>query len=304
MESVVDKMLPCMPAFALKRHAEVTVGREVFEEHYGKHTMYFAHHNVANVEVTRWYEDEPGQTLEFGRPRENIALKHPDDPTVWCVVRAGHEITVIYDAKTNAVTFLNMKGIFSLRDASPALARWAAAAERVLPFTGNVLLRHISSAFYLPSTCLHGGADQKPLAIDRDDSEHELVITGGPGGGGGDMHDRPDSRGAAGPAQSKGSLPGSSCPPSHFDIFERGRREPRTFSSPSVNSSGAVKTPLKFSIEKANVGHEGGGSIKELIPTFDGASDEELLELHVYATKVLIVKVLLMQRCVCLSLCR
>jgi hypothetical protein len=283
-------MLPCMPAFALKRYAEVTAGREVFQECFGKHTLCFAHHNVPNVEVSRWYEDEPGQTLDFDRPRENIGLKHPDDSSVWCVVRAGHEISVVYDAKKNAVTFLNMKGVFSLRHASPQLAKWAAAAERVLPFTGTWLLRSISNAFYLPLPTSQRSAGRKAQAVERDDDEYELVVTGGASGGGA-VDDQPDAWSALDSAQNKSLAPGSSRPPALFELFEP-RRESNGIASPSVSSAAGKRVgAMKFDIERAKVVFEGGGSIRDIVPSCDGKSDEELLELHFTDTRVTVVKV-------------
>jgi hypothetical protein len=279
-------MLPCMPAFALKRYAEVAAGREVFQECYGKHTMHFAHYSVQNVEVTRWYEDEPGQKLEYGRPHENIGLKHPDDATVWCVLRAGYEIAVAYDAKTNSVTFLNMKGVFSLLGASAELAQWAREAERVLPFTGNLLMRHLTQAFYLPAPCPRKNEDQKSQLIDRDDEiEYELVVEPPEGAGGSEA--RLDS------AHSKSS---PQTPAAVFEMFDQASRrlQPRGPALANLHSSPADKRDnfLKFSVERAKVTHESGGaSNTEFAPSMDGVSDRELLELHVHGNKVQVCKV-------------
>jgi hypothetical protein len=47
---------------------------------------------------------------------------------------------------------------------------------------------------------------------------------------------------------------------------------------------------LKFSVERAKVTHE-SGVVGEFAPSMDGSGDQELLELHVHATKVEVVKV-------------
>ena len=294
-----------MPAFALKRHSEVTMGREVFQECYGKFTLHFAQHVVPNVEVTRWYEEEPGVPLDFGRPRENIGLKHAEQPSVWCVVRAGYEITVVYDSKKNSVTFLNMQGMFSLRNVCPELAQWAREAERVLPFTGAVLMRHICNAYYAPQD-----HKEQPVELREHDDDTELLVLppeqdGAHGNRDAGGHFDLIDRGVYAPSSNKQAVSGKSSAPTASEqrkmhaIFDR--REPVAVATRSpVGSSRESAVVHAFHLDKAKVSSEAKGDGETLTASTDGCGDQEILELQLYGSKICLVKVpLLLLFCAC-----
>jgi hypothetical protein len=284
-------MLPCMPAFALRPYNEVTAGREVFEECYGKFTMRFAHYSVLNVEVSRWYEDDSAG-VDFGRPRENLSLKHPDDPNVWCVARAGHEITVVYDKGKSSVMFLSMRGMFSLQNVGSKLATWAQAAENVMPVTGRALLCNLSDAIYPNAARLVHGQKDRPL--DHDDGDFELVVEHGPGGADCDGDVRSDARDRADSAPGKSHAPASSSahPPSH-----RAQQAITDFlveSHPIAAGRASTDHPSRFhsfSIELAKTVHQDQGATNIHRPSQDGTLDRELLELQLHGTMVCVVKV-------------
>jgi hypothetical protein len=279
------KMLTCMPAFALKRYAEVAAGRELFEECYGKFTMHYAHHKVPNVEVSRWFEDEPGVKLEFDRPRENIGIKHPDDGCLWCVLRAGHEITVVYDCKQNSVTFLNMRGIFSLRNVSVELATWARAAERALPFTGQTLIHHVRNAFYCPVTLELQERDERPN--EQDDSEYELLVGAPVSDENRDAENDKRVNVQSSQFRCSGKQPLQVIP----QFFER-CRPPQSDATAHEHSSAIEKNCHfdTFSLEMVKLTYEGSCD-KEFVPSSDGAGDQELLELQLHDSMFVIVKV-------------
>jgi hypothetical protein len=292
-------MLPCLPAFALRPYNEVTAGREVFEECYGKFTMHFAHHCVPNVEVSRWFEDDSAG-VEFGRPKENISLMHPDDPkNVWCVARAGHEITVVYDKGKGSVTFLNMRGIFSLRNVGPELASWAQAAEHVMPVTGRAMLCNLSDAIYPPVARVVPGQRDRPL--DYDDKEYELVLEHGAGG---DFDGDVCLDAKADSAIGKSHAPGSSSvhtpsqttqqPITNFlnkdHILDHILFEPRPIASAHASTDSQSRFQ-SFSIEMAKANHDHNLS-NVYQPKRDGTFDQELLELQLHDTMVKVVKVL------------
>ena len=289
-----------MPAFALKRHSEVTMGREVFQECYGKFTLHFAEHVVPNVEVTRWYEEEPGVPLDFGRPRENIGLRHAEQPSVWCVVRAGYEITVAYDSKKNIVTFLNMQGMFSLRNVCPELAQWAREAERVLPFTGAVHMRHICNAYYAPQ-------DHKELLVERHDvlpPEEDGAHGNRDAGGHFDLIDR----GAYAPSSNKQAVSGKSSAPAASEQHKMHAitgREPvavatRNPVGSSRESAGESAGFRAFHLAEAMMSSEAQWDGETWTELNDGRGNKQILELQLHGTKICLVKVpLLLLFCAC-----
>lgn len=278
-------MLPCMPAFALRRLQEVIAGREVVRDSYGKFTMHFAHHSVANVEVLWYYEEEPG-AVEFGRPRENIGLKHPDDSSIWCVVRAGYEIAVAYDERKNSVTFVNLKGVFSLRNVSARLAQWARQAEHVLPYTGQSIMRHLSAVLYLPAARKTRDKKEPPAELENGDSEFELFVSPPEGERAADLRldasrnaDCAASGSNAAAGSSNQKLTAEQKPIAAF--FER---------APVPSKKAADKVFYTFALETAKATYEGGNQ-KDMYPSADGTGEEENLELQLHDAKLVVVKV-------------
>jgi hypothetical protein len=105
-----------------------------------------------------------------------------------------------------------------------------------------------------------------------------------------------DSGAQLGSGQIKSHVAGSSqLPPEVYDIFDHGSRSShsRCLAASNVRSSPADKRgdSLIFNVERAKVVHEAGVPDLEITPSMDGVSDQELLELHVFETKIQVIKV-------------
>lgn len=239
--------------------------------------------------------------LEFSRPRENIGLQHPEDPNVWCVVRAGHEIAVVYDSSKNSVTFLNSKGVFSLRHVSAELASWAQAAEHVLPFTGATLMRHLTLAVYPHST----PSVQNDRSIEHDDDDEFELFVGVEEGAGvdksaderSDAHGRRKSEPA--PVKARTSLASSDSSHSLSHYFPSQASSHQAGLASQDRTTDRVPRFISFALDSAKaLYHESGDRV--FAPSRDGAGDEELVELQLHDNEIVLVKV---WRLVCLLLC-
>jgi len=266
-------------------------------------------HPLYLCNTSRMYEEDPSVPLDFGRPMENIGLKHPDDPNVWCVVRAGYDITVVYDAGRNTVTFLNLWGMFNLRNLSPDLAQWAREAELVLPFTGEVLMRGICRAIYLPQD-----RKEPPLELEDDDIGCDLHVLPPESSGAGrdrdvDMGFEALDSGEFGLSSSNQSTSGkcsaqtTSHIPDFFDSTSTGRAANKGVLVPIALRSPPPKERrsesfVTFGLEKVKVVRDSNKQGVTYTSSADGTGDRESLELQLHDGKICVVKV-----CVCVCMC-
>ena len=210
---------------------------------------------------------------------------------MWCVVRAGHEIAVVFDSSKNSVTFLNSKGVFSLRQVSAELAMWAQAAELVLPFTGATLMQRLTLALYPHSS----PSVQTDRAIERDDDEFDLFV-GAEEGASVDMS--AEERGDASGRRKSDSMPVKprNSPASSDNTHSLPHYFPSHSSANQALVSSHNRTTDKgtrfdsFSLHSAKaLYHEGAERV--FSPSRDGTDDQELVELQLHDNEIVVVKV-------------